>query len=112
MAVDDRILRVEAWRHGINACRCAGREPPFNITCNAVLPGWVRTAMSDRRAANEARRGGISIEEVWSAWAKEYPAGRVVTPDEVANTIAFLVSDAGSGISGEPVTITLGTNQN
>jgi 3-hydroxybutyrate dehydrogenase len=101
-------------KHGVMGLMRAVAQDgaPFNITCNAVLPGWVRTAMSDRRAANEARRGGISIEEVWSAWAKEYPAGRVVTPDEVANTIAFLVSDAGSGISGEPVTITLGTNQN
>lgn len=80
----------------------------YNITCNAVMPGWVRTRMAEDSAKREADRRNISIEEVWSEWAAEYPAGKVVTAEEVANTIVFLVSDHSSGINGEPITVALG----
>jgi NAD(P)-dependent dehydrogenase (short-subunit alcohol dehydrogenase family) len=81
---------------------------PYNITCNAVLPGWVRTKMSEARAELEADKRGISVDDVWKSWAEEYPAGRVVTTEEVAGLILFLSSDASSGITGEGVTIALG----
>jgi NAD(P)-dependent dehydrogenase (short-subunit alcohol dehydrogenase family) len=80
----------------------------FNVTCNAVLPGWVRTKMSDSKAELEAARRGITVEDVWSEWSAEYPQGRVVTTEEVANTIVFLASDAASGINGEAITVALG----
>jgi NAD(P)-dependent dehydrogenase (short-subunit alcohol dehydrogenase family) len=97
-------------KHGVlGLMRAVAQDvAPFNITCNAVLPGWVRTQMSDLKAQKEAHRQDISIEEVWMQWAAEYPAGRVVTTEEVANTIAFLASDAASGINGEPITVALG----
>jgi NAD(P)-dependent dehydrogenase (short-subunit alcohol dehydrogenase family) len=81
---------------------------PYEITCNAVLPGWVRTRMSDTKAELEAARRGITVEEIWAEWAAEYPPGRVVTPDEVASTIAFLASEEASGINGEGITVALG----
>lgn len=40
--------------------------------------------MAEDSARREADRRSISIEEVWSEWAADYPAGRVVTPEEVA----------------------------
>ena len=39
---------------------------------------------------------------------KLYPAGRVVTPQEVAEVIAFLASEESSGVSGQAVTVALG----
>jgi NAD(P)-dependent dehydrogenase (short-subunit alcohol dehydrogenase family) len=81
---------------------------PHGVTCNAVLPGWVRTAMAERSAEREAARRGIGIEEVWAARAAEYPTGRVVLAEEVAATIAFLASEEASGINGEAVTVALG----
>lgn len=80
----------------------------YNITCNAVMPGWVRTQMSEASAKLEADRRNVSVEEVWNERAVEYPAGRVVTPEEVANAIVFLASDHSSGINGEPITVALG----
>ena len=38
---------------------------PFGVTSNAVLPGWVRTAMAERSAKATAERRGISVEQVW-----------------------------------------------
>jgi 3-hydroxybutyrate dehydrogenase len=78
------------------------------ITSNAVLPGWVRTEMAENSAIEEARERGLSVEEVWQERANLYPAGRVVTPQEVAEVIAFLASEESSGVSGQAVTVALG----
>ena len=80
------------------------------VTCNCVLPGWVRTEMADASAAREAAATGRSVEQVWSGRAATYPSGRVVTPEEVASVIAFLVSEEASGISGEAVTVAGGAS--
>ena len=80
----------------------------FGITCNAVLPGWVRTAMAERSAELTAERRGITVEEIWAERAAEYPGGRIPTAEEVAETIAFLASEEASGISGESITVALG----
>ena len=79
-----------------------------NVTSNAVLPGWVRTQMAERSAEAEAGQRGITPEEVWTERAALYPAGRVVSPAEVAEVIAFLASEESSGISGEAITVALG----
>jgi NAD(P)-dependent dehydrogenase (short-subunit alcohol dehydrogenase family) len=78
------------------------------ITSNAVLPGWVRTEMAENSARAEAEERGIPPEEVWVERAALYPAGRVVTPREVAEVIAFLASEESSGVSGEAITVALG----
>jgi 3-hydroxybutyrate dehydrogenase len=82
---------------------------PFGITANAVLPGWVRTSMAERSAAQEAEDLGVSPEQVWQERAKLYPAGRVVTTDEVAEMVAFLASEESSGVSGEAIRVALGS---
>lgn len=81
----------------------------FGVTSNAVLPGWVRTSMADISAEAEAMRRGITKEEVWTERAASYPAGRVVTPEEVAEVIAFLASKESSGVNGEAITVALGS---
>lgn len=78
------------------------------ITSNAVLPGWVRTEMAENSAIAEAQERGISTDEVWAERATLYPAGRVVTPGEVAEMIAFLASEESSGVSGQAITVALG----
>lgn len=80
----------------------------FGITANAVLPGWVRTAMAEKSARQEGLDRGISAEAVWQERAALYPARRVVTSDEVAQTIAFLASEESSGVSGEAIRVALG----
>jgi NAD(P)-dependent dehydrogenase (short-subunit alcohol dehydrogenase family) len=80
---------------------------PYNVTCNAVLPGWVRTPMAEESAARDAERDGVTIEEVWARYTSLYSAGRTVTPEEVAKVIAFLVSDDASGVNGEGIVVAL-----
>jgi len=89
-----RSVAQDAGRHG--------------VTSNAVLPGWVRTPMAETSATTEAEQRGITPDEVWAERAALYPAGRVVTPEEVAEVIAFLASEEASGVNGEAITIALG----
>ena len=79
------------------------------ITSNAVLPGWVRTEMAERSAKNEAAERGITADQVWEERAALYPPGRVATPQEVAEMIAFLASEESSGVSGESIRVALGS---
>ena len=81
---------------------------PYDVTSNAVLPGWVRTEMAERSAKAEADERGITTEQVWTERDALYPPGRVATPQEVAETIAFLASEQSSGVSGEAITVSLG----
>jgi len=81
----------------------------FGVTANAVLPGWVRTEMAERSARAEAEQRGVSTDEIWSERAALYPPGRVATPQEVAEMIAFLASEESSGVSGQSITVALGS---
>ena len=81
---------------------------PHSVTSNAVLPGWVRTPMAEISADAEAKQRGITPDEVWVERAALYPVGRVVTPQEVAEVIAFLASEESSGVNGEAITVALG----
>lgn len=98
-------------KHGlIGLMRSAAEDGgEFDITSNAVLPGWVRTEMAERSAAQEARDRDITKEEVWEERARLYRPGRVATPEEVAAMIAFLASEESRGVSGEAIRVALGS---
>ena len=80
----------------------------YNVTSNAVLPGWVKTAMADRSAQAEANQRGLTMEQVWRERAALYRPKRVATPGEVAEMIAFLVSEEASGVSAQAIKVALG----
>ena len=81
----------------------------YGITSNAVLPGWVRTEMAERSARQEAKERGVTTDQVWEERAALYRPGRVATPQEVAEMIAFLTSEESSGVSGEAIRVALGS---
>jgi NAD(P)-dependent dehydrogenase (short-subunit alcohol dehydrogenase family) len=97
-------------KHGlIGLMRSVARDAgAYDVTSNAVLPGWVRTEMAERSARAEAEARGISTEEVWRQRSALYEPGRVATPREVAEMIVFLASEEASGVSAQAITVALG----
>lgn len=100
-----------ASKHGIiGLMRSVAQDlAPFGATCNAVLPGWVRTQMAERDAAQEATQRGMDVEAVWAERAAANPAKRLLSPEEVAKVVGFLVSDEATGVNGEAITVSLGS---
>ena len=74
---------------------------PFNITVNAVAPGYIATSMT----AATAERVGSSPAEHQAEVAARTPLGRVGQPEEVAAAVAFFASDDASYISGQTLYI-------
>ncbi|CAN5740307.1 SDR family NAD(P)-dependent oxidoreductase [soil metagenome] len=80
----------------------------FGGTCNAVLPGWVRTPMAEIDVEHEAATRSTSPELVWAEHDAHYPRGRVLEPEEIARVIVWLASDDATAVNGEAVTAALG----
>jgi NAD(P)-dependent dehydrogenase (short-subunit alcohol dehydrogenase family) len=70
---------------------------PRGITVNAVCPGWVDTDMARKRFAELA----ITPAEA----AAGVPVGRIATPEDVAGTVAFLLSPAAAHITGHALAV-------
>jgi len=65
-----------------------------NITCNAIAPGFIETAMT-----------AVLSAEFKQAAVKQIPLGRVGTSEDVAGTVAFLASDDASYITGHVLNV-------
>ena len=72
---------------------------PFGITANAVAPGFIATDMT----ATTAARVGMPFEDFKQAAAGQIPVRRVGQPEDVANTISFLVGEGAGFVSGQVI---------
>ncbi|QYY33898.1 MULTISPECIES: SDR family oxidoreductase [Cupriavidus] len=82
----------------LNAARELG---PFNVRCNAILPGMIDNERMQRIVANIAQESGRAAEEVESDYLKYISLRSKVQPEDLAQTVLFLASDAASKITGE-----------
>jgi 3-oxoacyl-[acyl-carrier protein] reductase len=65
-----------------------------NITCNAVAPGFIETAMTS-----------VLSEDFKQNAVKMIPLGRVGSPGDVADSVAFLASEEASYITGHVLNV-------
>ena len=72
----------------------------FNIRVNNVLPGATNTSRLNDIAGAKSAKTGQDASEILTNMGKESPMQRIAEPNEVAEAIAFLVSDRASYING------------
>ncbi|MDT3697948.1 MAG: 3-oxoacyl-[acyl-carrier-protein] reductase [Thermincola sp.] len=65
-----------------------------NITVNAIAPGFITTSMTE-----------VLSENVKKDLMTQIPLGRLGSPEDIANTALFLVSDAASYITGQTIAV-------
>jgi 3-oxoacyl-[acyl-carrier protein] reductase len=71
----------------------------FNVTANAVAPGFIATDMT-RQTAERMR---VSFEDFIEGAAAQIPVGRVGQPEDIAATISFLTSEEAGFVSGQVI---------
>jgi meso-butanediol dehydrogenase / (S,S)-butanediol dehydrogenase / diacetyl reductase len=78
------------------------------IRVNCVCPGFVRTSMQEREVVWEAELRGTTPEAVRQGYVAMTPLGRIEEPEDVADVVVFLASDAARFMTGQAVNVTGG----
>jgi len=85
---------------------------PFGITMNNVLPGFTATDRLDSIIANAAKKLNKTEEDAGAFMKSLVPARRFAQPEEVANAVGFLCSEAASYINGINLPVDGGRTKN
>lgn len=78
---------------------------PYNVLCNVVAPGFMRTGRIEELLAEQADREGTDPVEVMKELHARIPLGRMGDPEELASLVAFLASERGSYITGATIQV-------
>jgi 3-hydroxybutyrate dehydrogenase len=79
------------------------------ILATAVCPGFVRTPLVEAQIATQAEAHGLPEEQVLEeVILAPHAVKRLIEPEEVADTVGFLMGPGGRAFSGAPVTMDLG----
>ncbi len=73
---------------------------PYGITVNSVCPGYTKTERVEELARSFAESGRGTADDFYKSIEKSIPMGRLATPEEIANAVAFLASERASYITG------------
>ena len=76
-----------------------------DVTVNAVCPGFTDTPLLDGAVETIMARTGRSDGDARKALARANPQGRLVTPDEVADTVGWLAGEGASAITGQAIVV-------
>ena len=86
----------------LNAARELG---PFNIRCNAILPGMINNERMQRIVAASAAASGRTSEEVEQEYLRFISLGTKIEPDELADMVQFLASERAAKVTGELIAV-------
>ena len=90
----------------VGLTRCVALEASsYNVTVNAICPGFVQTDMLEELKAQAAQSAGASAEEFVKAALARVPLGRMMTTQEIAGMAVYLGSSESSGMTGQSIHI-------
>jgi NAD(P)-dependent dehydrogenase (short-subunit alcohol dehydrogenase family) len=81
----------------------AAELAPQRIHVNAICPGWVDTDMAWLGIDAAAEASGGTREDVYREAMLAVPAGRMGQPEEIAGTVAWLLSPDAGGVIGAAI---------
>jgi len=73
---------------------------PYGITVNSVCPGYTKTERVEELAKSFEDKGKGSVNDFYINIEKTIPIGRLGTPEEIAQAVAFLASEGAGYITG------------
>jgi NAD(P)-dependent dehydrogenase (short-subunit alcohol dehydrogenase family) len=76
---------------------------PANVQVNAICPGWVDTDMAWDGLDATAEAAGGTREDAYRDAMKAVPVGRMSQPDDIAGTVAWLLSPDARGVTGQAI---------
>ena len=96
-----------AAKHGvIGLTRALALElAASRVTVNAVCPGYTDTDLVREAITNIVTKTGMSADAARATLAGHNPQGRLVTPDEVAATVAWLCLPESQAITGQAIAV-------
>lgn len=96
-----------AAKHGlIGLTRALARETAKSgVTVNAVCPGYTDTDIVRSAVTNITAKTGRSEEQAAAELVAHNPQGRLVTPEEVAETVGFLCLPSSAAITGQSILV-------
>ena len=78
---------------------------PHNIRVNAILPGIVAGPRMEGVIRDRATATGVGYDAMEADYLQKISLRRMVTMEDVARTVAFLLSDAGANLSGQSLAV-------
>lgn len=78
------------------------------MTVNAICPGYVETAIVENSIANIMEKTGRDREAALAELTKNNPQGRLIQPEEVAESVAWLCSPQSESVSGQAIMVSGG----
>ena len=81
----------------------AAEYGPANVQVNAICPGWVDTDMAWEGLDGLAEAIGGTREDAYRQAMTEVPLGRMSQPEDIAGTVAWLLSPDARGVTGQAI---------
>lgn len=75
------------------------------ITCNTVAPGFILTPMHAEEVAFQAQTRGIPVEQRYAELRAQVPLARHGEPQDIADTVAWLVGPDSSYVTGQRIAV-------